>query len=124
MCAFYPCAGKRLDREISYTEINLITDCYEKNDPTELRANHTMTFMHLWNDTITCFKRFIDINLHPEGGDFIVRLKPDFQKGSLCQNCSDIYDKMRNYFWDEVIPTTDKHTLNGVCYDIRDAVSI
>ena len=30
---------------------------------------------------------------------------------------------MRNYFWNHVVPSNDKETIGGVCYDIRDAVS-
>ena len=30
---------------------------------------------------------------------------------------------MRKYFWNHVVPSNDKETIGGVCYDIRDAVS-
>ena len=30
---------------------------------------------------------------------------------------------MREYFWTHVVPSNDKETIGGVCYDIRDAVS-
>ena len=43
--------------------------------------------------------------------------------GSLCTNCSEVYNEMRKYFWNHVVPSNDKETIGGVCYDIRDAVS-
>ena len=43
--------------------------------------------------------------------------------GSLCTNCSAVYNEMRKYFWNHVVPSNDKETIGGVCYDIRDAVS-
>ena len=44
-------------------------------------------------------------------------------EGSLCVNCSEVYDKLRNYFWANVVPSNDLKKISHSCYDIRDAVS-
>ena len=44
-------------------------------------------------------------------------------EGSLCVNCSEVYDKLRNYFWANVVPSNEFKKISHSCYDIRDAVS-
>ena len=44
-------------------------------------------------------------------------------EGSLCVNCSAVYDKLRNYFWANVVPSNDHQKISNSGYDIRDAVS-
>jgi len=99
-------------------------NCYTKNDPSDLKANHTTNFEELWDQTILCFRQFIHINLKDEDQPLLTKKHDGKINGSLCQNCSEIYDKMRKYFWNHVVPSTASGTIGGVCYDIRDRFNV
>ena len=100
------------------------SNCYSQNDPTGLKANHTKNFEELWDKTVLCFRQFINLQLNDNsGGPFFTLLKEQTANGNLCSNCSIVYNQMRSYFWDHVVPTSHSNTIGGVCYDIRDRVS-
>ena len=114
-----------------------LIDCYENNDPHDVEANHSITFHNLWQATIDCFSKYTNESIisptpNPNSTDdknFEDQVKKvtaifTTTTGSLCTNCSEVYDKMRQYFWTHVVPSNDKETIGGVCYDIRDAVSV
>ena len=106
------------------------SNCYFQNDPAGLKANHTKNFEELWDKTVLCFRQFINLQLtEPEGILYTMLKDHDHNpingyNGSLCSNCSKIYNSMRSYFWDHVVPSSDSNTIGGVCYDIRDRVSV
>ena len=115
--------------EISLWEQASCSNCYEKNNSTNLKANHTKNFEELYRKTMKCFQQFYDLDQlnSTDHDDLDMTALPkltDAGAGSLCQNCSEIYNKLRTYFWETVVPTSETQTLNGVCYDIRDRVSI
>ena len=111
---------------------NYLIDCYENNDPHDVEANHSVNFHKLWQATIDCFSKYTnesiinDTTPNPDDNfeDQVKKLTTIFETtGSLCTNCSEVYNEMRKYFWNHVVPSNDKETIGGVCYDIRDAVS-
>ena len=111
----------QLTRNFVYLQFSYL-DCYAKNDPEELKANHTTNFEELWDKTLICFRQFIHLHLNDEEKP-LYTMKNHDGNASLCQNCSEIYNRMRHYFWDNVVSSTDSGTIGGVCYDIRDRVS-
>ena len=100
------------------------SNCYFENDPAGLKANHTKNFEELWDKTVLCFRQFINLNLKDADQVLFTMLKDSPVNGSLCLNCSTIYNQMRSYFWDHVVPSSVSNTIGGVCYDIRDRVSV
>ena len=108
-------------------------DCYQGNDPNNLKANHTITFKSLWDETMYCFQNYYKFDSITTSKNYwpwdldgmeLGKIKKILKnQGSLCNNCSKVYNKMRNYFWENVVPSNEYETLGGVCYDIRDAVS-
>lgn len=105
-------------------------NCYENNDPHDVEANHSVNFHKLWQATIDCFSKYTnesiinDTTPNPDDNfeDQVKKLTTIFETtGSLCTNCSEVYNEMRKYFWNHVVPSNDKETIGGVCYDIRDA---
>ena len=76
-----------------------LLDCYEKNDPYNWKANHTNTFEFLWNATMECFKKYLDLEMtgeEPHG--FSWKAKDNPADGTLCKNCTETYNKLRYYF--------------------------
>ena len=104
----------------------LFADCYENNDPTTNRkANTTTEFEKRWNQTMTCFKGFLKPDdLSPEMTLADLVTEHDIKDKILCQNCSEVYNSLRNFFWEKVVPSNPEGILSGVCYDIRDRFNL
>ena len=43
---------------------------------------------------------------------------------ALCLNCSKVYEDLRSFFWEKVVPSSLDGTLRGVCYDLRDRFNL
>jgi len=101
-------------------------NCYENNDPTTNRkANTTTEFEKRWNQTMTCFKGFLKPDdLSPEMTLADLVTEHDIKDKILCQNCSEVYNSLRNFFWEKVVPSNPEGILSGVCYDIRDRFNL
>ena len=105
------------------------------NDPNNLTANHTLTFQSLYAETMECFGHYFKFDLirpiigqsRKSNGNWELQAGKLGDKisnnGSLCMNCSMVYNKLREYFWTKVVPSNEQEKLSGVCYDLRDAVS-
>ena len=88
-----------------------------------------MEFEDKWNKAMDCFKKFInqpilDPSLSPEIAiDTLIGYK-DLKDKDLCSNCSEIYNSLRSFFWEKVVPSNPQGILSGVCYDIRDRFNL
>lgn len=105
-------------------------NCYQNNDPTtDKKGDYSMEFEDKWNKAMDCFKKFInqpilDPSLSPEIAiDTLIGYK-DLKDKDLCSNCSEIYNSLRSFFWEKVVPSNPQGILSGVCYDIRDRFNL
>ena len=103
-----------------WAPFHLFSDCYHENSPLNEKANHTSEFERLWFETLTCFKQYLNVDFNTDNYLFLETPA----QGHLCTNCSKIYNELRSYFWEYVVPTNDKELLSGVCYDIRDRFNL
>ena len=110
--------------------ILIISDCYLKNDPITNQDNkYAYEFENRWNETMTCFKKFLEQpynnpTLSPEIIINQIIDYKDFKDKALCSNCSKIYNGLRDFFWEKVVPSNPAGILSGVCYDIRDRFNL
>lgn len=95
-------------------------NCYEKNDPDRGIAAHVPILKGLLNDTLSCFSQYMELKPIDKRTHKSISWPIAGVNGSLCVNCSQIYNKLRAYFWSTVVPTNDKKRLSGVCFDLRD----
>jgi len=103
-------------------------NCYENNDPTTNKvAETTNEFESRWNIAKECFERFIDID-HIDGLtpdiNFAALVNQEIRDPALCSNCSKVYEDLRSFLWEKVVPSSLDGTLRGVCYDIRDRFNL
>ena len=78
---------------------------------------------------MTCFKKFLEQpNNNPTLSPEIIINQiidyKDFKDKALCSNCSKIYNGLRDFFWEKVVPSNPAGILSGVCYDIRDRFNL
>jgi len=125
--------GKMYDSVIgsnSLWQLASCNNCYLNNDPITNQDNkYAYEFENRWNETMTCFKKFLEQpynnpTLSPEIIINQIIDYKDFKDKALCSNCSKIYNGLRDFFWEKVVPSNPAGILSGVCYDIRDRFNL